>query len=400
MKYRVVLFQSYLRQFVLNLGKVLKEGEFISKSTPPTRTLYKILPNFDKEIERMKTTSWHCRLRRLLGIPNVRIRYEKEGDILFTYGTLLITNKPYCTYLETGLSFYNYDIGIGRHPLARLVVSLLAMHPNCHSIIFLSEAAKKSFFASLWYPKFVRERLEKKMTVIYPLPLIETVAHSPKTISGTLKILFVGMLYMKGGIELIKAFEDLKKQYPNIELTIVTPLHTVKQEDINWINSIPHIHLQDAVLGVEEMRSLYRNHHVFSLPTYRDGFGLVLIEAIAHGMPLIITDQYATNEMVDQGKNGFIFRYHPLLDYIPETYQILGKYYNPKFFYTDLFRFQKEGKFKPVEKFLYQSIEQFLTHPELLEAFSKHSLTLYQKKFHPDVIGKQLESVFLQALTQ
>lgn len=400
MKYRVTLFQPYLRQFVLNFGKILKEGEFISKSTPPTRTLYKILPNFDKEIERMKTTTWRCRLRRLLGIPNVRIRYEKEGDLLFTYGTLLFSNKPYCAYLETGLSFYNYDLGIGKHPIARLIVSLLAMHPNCHSIIFLSEAAKKSFFSSLWYPKFVRERLEKKMTVIYPLPLIETAVHPPKTLSGTFKILSVGMFYMKGGVELVKAFGRLQKQYPNIELTIVTPLHTVKQEDIDWVKSIPHINLLDAVLGAEEMRALYRDHHVFCLPTYRDGFGLVLIEAITHGMPLIITDQYATSEMVEEKKSGFIFRYHPLLDYIPETYQIHGKYYNPKFFYADLFRFQKEGKFKSVEDFLYQSIEQFLIHPELLEAFSKHSLALYQRKFHPDVIGKQLEAVFLKALTR
>ena len=238
------------------------------------------------------------------------------------------------------------------------------------------------------------------MTVIYPLPLIETTTHPPKTPSGTLKILFVGMLYMKGGVELVKAFERLQKQHPNIELTIITPLHTVRQEDIDWVNSIPHIRLQDAVLETEEMRALYRDHHAFCLPTYRDGFGLVLIEAIAHGMPLIITDQYATSEMVDEEKNGFIFHHHPLLDYVPETYQILGKYYNPKFFYTDLFRFQREGRFKSVEDFLYQSIEQFLMHPELLENFSQHSLALYQKKFHPDVIGKQLESVFLKALSR
>jgi glycosyltransferase involved in cell wall biosynthesis len=397
MKYRVILFQPYLRQFIFNFGEILKKGEFTNKSANPTRTLYQNLPNFDEEINRMKTTNWRCRLRRFFGIPNIRIRYEKEGDILFTYGTLLITNKPYCTYLETGLSFYNYDLQIGKHPLARLIVSLLAMHRNCHSIIFLSEAARKSFFASLWYPKFVREQLEKKMIVIYPLPLIETTAHPPKTLSGALKILFVGMFYMKGGVELVKAFERLQKQYPNIELTIVTPLHTVKQEDIDWINSISHTHLQDAILKAEEMRNLYRNHHIFCLPTYRDGFGLVLIEAIAHGMPLIITDQYATSEMVDQGENGFVFRYHPLLDHVPETYQILGKYYNPKFFYTDLFRFQKEGQLKSIENFLYQSIEQFLIYPELLEAFSKHSLALYQKKFHPEIISNQLETIFLNA---
>lgn len=398
MKYRVTLFQPYLRQFVLNFGKVLKEGEFISKAAPPTRTLYKILPTFNKEVERMKTTTWRYRIRRFLGIPNVRIRYETEGDLLFTYGTLLITNRPYCAYLETGLSFYNYDIGIGRHPVARLLVSLIAMHPNCHKIIFLSEAAKKSFFASLSYPKFVRTRLEKKMTVVYPLPLIETETHPTKSLSGTLKILFVGMLYMKGGVELVKAFERLQKQYSHVELTLVTPLHTVKQGDIDWLQSVPHLRLQDAVLGAEEMRALYRDHHVFCLPTYRDGFGLVLIEAVAYGMPLIITDQYATSEMLVEGETGFLYRNHPLQDYDPVTYQIHGRYYNPKFFYTDLFRLQQEGKFRPVEDFLYHSLEQFFLYPELLEQYSRRSIQLYKEKFHPDIVGSKLDAIFQSAL--
>ncbi len=397
MKYRVVLFQPYLRQFVLNFGKVLKEGEFISTATPPSRTLYNILPTFEKEIERMKTRQWRYRLRRILGIPNVRFRYEKKGDILFTYGTVLLTNKPYCAYLETGLSFYNYDRGIGQHPLARLIVSILTLQRKCHKIIFLSEAAKKSFFTSVWYPEFIRKRLEKKMAVIYPLPLLDTGNPIPKVFKEKLKVLFVGMYYMKGGVELVKAFQRLRLHWQNVELSIVTPVHTLRKEDMEALQKIEGLHLIDAKLGAEEMRALYREHDVFCLPTYRDGFGLVLIEALAYGMPIITTDQYATSEMVDVGKNGFIFYNHPLQDYNPQTYQIFGKYYNPKVFYNHLFQLQREGKMQPVEDFLYQSIEQFLVQKELLETFSRHSIELYQKKFHPEKIGNQLETIFLNA---
>ena len=85
MKYRVALFQPFLRQFVLNLGKCLPHGEFFSDAHPPTRTLYNILPTYEKEIEREKTKSWQYRLRRFFGVPNIRIRYEKNADLLFTY---------------------------------------------------------------------------------------------------------------------------------------------------------------------------------------------------------------------------------------------------------------------------------------------------------------------------
>jgi glycosyltransferase involved in cell wall biosynthesis len=134
------------------------------------------------------------------------------------------------------------------------------------------------------------------------------------------------------------------------------------------------------------------------LPTYREGFGLVLIEGLAYGMPLIITDQYATKEAVIEGKNGFFFPNHPLKDYDPETYRLLGKYYNPSDFYRDLFRFQQEGKLKPVEDFLVTSIEKFLQDPNLLEEFSRNSLKLYAEKFDADKISDQIESVFLEAV--
>lgn len=397
MKYRVTLFQPYLRQFVLNFGKCLPQGEFLTEMKPPTRTLYTALPSFEKEMVRTKK-HWRYWLRRILGIPNIRIRYEKKGDLLFTYGTLLITNKPYCAYLETGLSFYAYDLGIGKNPIARALVMLLATRKNCHKLIFLSEAAKKSFFSTLSYPQKVRQILESKSLVIYPVPLVETISHPLKTFTGSLKVLFVGMYYMKGGEELVHAFQRLREKYSNAELTIVTPLHTIKEEDQEALKAIPGLTLLDAKLGGDEMRALYQSHDIFSLPTYRDGFGLVLIEAIAYGMPLIITDQYATPEMVIEGKNGFVFPNHPLQDYVPGTYRLLGKYYNPKDFYRDLFQFKREGKLKPVEDFLYHSLERFLSEPELLEKFSQVSLGLYDKKFRYDRIGEKLESVFLEAM--
>src|SRR3990172_6275933 len=123
------------------------------------------------------------------------------------------------------------------------------------------------------------------------------------------------------------------------------------------MNTIPGLALLDAKLTEQEMIDIYHAHDILLLPTYRDGFGLVLIEALAYGMPLIITDQYATKEMLINGVNGFIYPNHPLKDYNIETYELFGKYYNPKDFYTDLFRSQKEGKMLPIENFLVSSIE-------------------------------------------
>lgn len=396
-KYEVILFQPYLRRFVLNFDRNLKYFRFNHIATPPKSGIgYHTLPNFEKEIQRRKV-NWHTRLRRLLGIPNVRVRFDRKGDFFFTYGCLIITPKPYSPYIETGLALYNYDLGIAKNPIARLVVMVLASLPNCRKLIFLSEAGKKSFFTTVHYPRLLRRVLESKSVVIYPIPIAKQKS-APKKFTGELKLLFPGTFYIKGGIEVAHAYERLRKKYSNVSLTIITALHMLREADVNYLKSLPGLTLLDAKLTEQEMIEIYRSHDVFLLPTYREGFGLVLIEALAYGMPVVITDQYATSEMAKDGYNGFIFPDHPLKDYDPNTYRLLGRYYDPKDFYADLFRMQKEGELKPIEKFLEQSIERFLKEPKLLEEFSKNSLTLYGEKFDADKLGASLESILLDAV--
>lgn len=396
--YEVVLFQPYIRRFVLNFDRHLKRFRFRHSASPPKKGIgYHTLPTYTNEIRRNKNT-WRVRLRRLIGIPNVRFRFDTDGDMYFTYGSLVLGSKPYCTYIETGVALYNYDMGIARNPLAQFLVMFAATRSNCKKLIFLSEAGKKSFFATVWYPPFVRRVLEQKSVVIYPIP-IEKQNTRAKTYNGTLKLFFPGTFYIKGGLEIIRAYERLRKTYTNIELTVVTALHVVKQSDIDHMRSLPGLTLMDANLTEQEMIELYRTHDIFLLPTYREGFGLVLIEALAYGLPVVITDQYATAEMAVDGYNGFVYKNHPLLDYDPKTYKMHGRYSNPRDFYAKYLALEAANRMKPIDDFLVQSIAKFCDQPDLLEEFSRHSLELYASKFDADMLGRKLESVFLEAVS-
>lgn len=393
--YKVVLFQPYLRKHILNFGKFLKDFKFVVRK-PTSGNFYKTqLPSYDKEINRIKTSRIN-RLRRLFGIPNIRFKFDPEADIFFTYGCLLLTNKPYCVYVENGVALYNYDTKIAANPLARFFVSWLIQKKNCIKVIFMSEAGQKSFFATVPYSPNTLAALEKKSLLLYPL--IEKKDIESKRFSGTLKLLFAGTFYIKGGVEIARAFAKLREKYNQVELTIITSLHTIKKEDIDWLQSIPGLNLLDATFGEKEMNEMYASHDIFLLPTYRDGFGLVLVEAISWGMPIICTDQYATTEVAVANYNAFVYPNHPMKDYNTETFELLGKYYNPRDFYSDLFRFQKEGLLKPVEEFLRSSIENFLMDQTLLERFSRNSLELYSKKFHQDLISHRIETVFTEAI--
>ncbi len=396
LKYRIILFQPYLRKHIVNFGAYLKHCKFIIKKPSSGNFYHALLPSsYEDEIQRLKTSKINT-LRRLLGIVNIRIKFDPEADLFFTYGCLLITNKPYCVYIENGMALYNYDVGLSKNPLAKLYVSWLVQSQKCQALIFMSKAAEKSFYAGVRYSVKTLAALQLKSYQIYPL--VEARSGDVKRVSGNLKLLFTGMFYMKGGLELIRAFNLLRQRYSNLELTIVTHLQTIKPSDLSLMKELPGLTILDAKLDAEAMDCLYKIHDIFILPTLRDSFGLVLIEALSYGMPIICTDQFATTEVAKEGYNAFVYPNHPLQDYDPITFQILGKYRNPKDFYADLSRLQQAGKLHGLESFLVASIEQFLENPSLLETFSEHSLELYRTTFHQGVITAQIEKVFLKSI--
>lgn len=56
----------------------------------------------------------------------------------------------------------------------------------------------------------------------------------------------------------------------------------------------------------DELRELYRNADVFVLPSEREGMPLVLLEALAMGLPVVATDIGGTRDVVRNGGNGLL----------------------------------------------------------------------------------------------
>jgi starch synthase len=56
----------------------------------------------------------------------------------------------------------------------------------------------------------------------------------------------------------------------------------------------------------EDLPELLRKCDVLVFPSYCEGFALVLLEALASGMPIITTDATAGPDLIDQGSEGFL----------------------------------------------------------------------------------------------
>jgi glycosyltransferase involved in cell wall biosynthesis len=110
-------------------------------------------------------------------------------------------------------------------------------------------------------------------------------------------IIFVGVYWeRKGGPDLVKAFEKVLKVHPDAKLTIVGCSPSVDIPNCNVVGKVK----------VEELDNYYLNSSIFCLPTKREPFGIVFIEAMMHKLPIVSNRIGALPDFVTDDKNGFL----------------------------------------------------------------------------------------------
>jgi len=120
-------------------------------------------------------------------------------------------------------------------------------------------------------------------------------------------ILFVGRLNRdKGILDLADAFTTIAAQYPNVELLLVGA-----EEEVAFARIQETCHVSRERLHYVSFTATPERYMVaadiFCLPSYREGFGLTLIEAAACGIPAVASRIYGITDAVEEGKTGLLF---------------------------------------------------------------------------------------------
>ncbi len=118
---------------------------------------------------------------------------------------------------------------------------------------------------------------------------------------GPLRVLFVGILSQRKGVSyLLEAAASLG---PHIELTLLGTKPTADCPALDaavrahrWIPTLPHA----GVLAEMERQD------VLVFPSLFEGFGLVILEAMSRGLPVITTAHTAGPDLIEDGVDGFL----------------------------------------------------------------------------------------------
>lgn len=126
--------------------------------------------------------------------------------------------------------------------------------------------------------------------------------------SDKFTFIYIGRIVKDKGVnELIRSFDRLSKQRDNVRLLLVgafennvNPIEEYTRKIIDTNPSIEYAGYQTDV------RPYLAASNVLVLPSYREGFPNVIIQAGAMDLPCIVTDINGCNEVVINGKNGII----------------------------------------------------------------------------------------------
>lgn len=272
----------------------------ISYDSPDSRDFY----DFDPAVHRVR-----------LGIGNtVRPTHPAEGlKRMAALRTNIVNSKPdvtvgfmHSTYLPLGLSLIGtrfpvlgsdhivYD-HFRTRPLER---ALLRLAPwVCRSITAVSEAARQTF------PKGLR-----RLMVVVPNPVSAKPENKADVRSAArMRLLSVGRLAaQKDHATLIEAFALNSREFPQWNLRIVGegPLLNELSALADRLGIRDRVELPGPNPRISDE---FAAAHLFAMPSRYESFGLVVAEALAHGLPVVgFTDCTGVNELVIPGRNGIL----------------------------------------------------------------------------------------------
>lgn len=220
-----------------------------------------------------------------------------------------------CDVMISTRDLFNYWLsGYGQDGVLKIGWEHNHFHENYKYANHVSNSAKKLDFlvlVSQELQKFYANRLRNSNCMCIFIP--NSIDRIPKTVA-TLKnhrLVSIGRLSPeKGFMDLLRIYHRIVKKHPTWTLDIIGD--GVEKEKME--KYIKKHHLEDKVTlhgfqGREYIDKVLHESSIYLMTSYTESFGIVLIEAMSHGIPCIAFDSAeGAREIITSGRNGYLIK--------------------------------------------------------------------------------------------
>lgn len=230
-----------------------------------------------------------------------REKPESQSDLRYYIGMLpkRLESGPFVVDIEHINALLNFTSET--YFIREAILNSLS-HTNCKAVLPWSEAAQKTL--ALFLGDQYHE-ISSKVKVIYPAVQRQEKRANFENTDQTFKMLFVGKDGIRKGLkQLLAAVELLSQDYPQVRLDVIsnTPLELCrKYSHLESVRFLPPNFSRDELI-----KNFFLKSHLFVMPTLADTFGMVFLEALSCGLPVMCTRQFSSPEIVEDGSDGIL----------------------------------------------------------------------------------------------
>lgn len=221
-----------------------------------------------------------------------------------------------------GASFYRKAPFLVGASLARIPVVLHIHGSELDRFYWQASGMKKSLVRTLWGKSskilVLSDHWEREFSKIFRETTIEVIPNfAPELPSGAgdrrtddKTVLFLGFLSRrKGCMDIPEVARLVSQREPQARFLLAG---TGSREDMQQIRELARRHGVEGFLRFpgwvweKEKQRLLENAALFFLPSYTEGLPMSVLEAMAHGLPVVSTTVGGIPQLVEQGKTGFL----------------------------------------------------------------------------------------------
>lgn len=268
---------------------------------------------------------------RSYGLARVALRTAKKYDITdavvyYNSGANSIFRKldPQCRKILFQMHPHPkiitdiYDAYIDMRPMLRNDI-VKEEEELSHNLSYVKELADEANHADtvICTSTFVAKSLnvggiigDRAIVIPYGVaPIIDiNLSANSECSQSTLRLAFIGQFIVRKGVyELIKAMQNR----PSAELTIFTRDRMYAEAQIiKWFNTLPNNISLEEIRDDTELWRRASQVNFLILPSLVEGYGLVLLEALVHGLPVIATSNTAALDLLKNRQAGILLASH------------------------------------------------------------------------------------------
>jgi glycosyltransferase involved in cell wall biosynthesis len=133
---------------------------------------------------------------------------------------------------------------------------------------------------------------------------ISTFKPFPAAAKNKFMIVYCGSITPRKGLHyLLQAFHEMN--LPNSELLIIGNI-----SDLEYFEKLKKYQSKSIIFNgpcpQSDLPRLYSKGSIFVLPSIADGFGMVVTQALACGLPTIISSNVGAKDIITEGLNGYV----------------------------------------------------------------------------------------------